>query len=92
MGKHDIRTSTTSEEHLMNRIKSLEKALLAERKEHKAKEDFSNETIRKLQEQCSRMSKWASEIEAGADDKVTELEAENAKLRGKIVKLVETYV
>lgn len=92
MGKHDIRTSTTSEEHLMNRIKSLEKALLAERKEHKAKEDFSNETIRKLQEQCSRMSKWASEIEANAEDRITELEAENVKLRGKIVKLVENYV
>ena len=92
MGKHDMRTPTTSEEHLMNRIKGLEKALLAERKEHKAKEDFSNETIRKLQEQCSRMSKWASEIEANAEDKITELEAENAKLRGKIVKLVESYV
>ena len=92
MGKHDMRTPTTSEEHLMNRIKSLEKALLAERKEHKAKEDFSNETIRELQEQCSRMSKWASEIEANAEDRITELEAENVKLRGKIVKLVESYV
>ena len=92
MGKHDMRTPTTSEEHLMNRIKSLEKALLAERKEHKAKEDFSNETIRNLQEQCSRMSKWASEIEANAEDRITELEAENVKLRGKIVKLVESYV
>lgn len=92
MGKHDMRTPTTSEEHLMNRIKSLEKALLAERKEHKAKEDFSNETIRKLQEQCSRMSKWASEIEANAEDRIMELEAENVKLRGKIVKLVESYV
>jgi hypothetical protein len=38
------------------------------------------------------MSKWASEIEANGEDKLTELEAENAKLRGKIVKLVETYV
>ena len=81
MGKHDIRTVTSSEEHLMNRIKELEKKLV-----------FANDTIKKLQEQCGRMSKWASEIEANAEDKMTELEAENAKLRGKIVKLVENYV
>ena len=53
---------------------------------------YDNETIKKLQEQCGRMSKWASEIEANAEDKISELEAENAKLRGKIVKLVENYV
>ena len=46
MGKHDIRTATSSEEHLMNRIKELEKKLI-----------FANDTIKKLQEQCSRMSK-----------------------------------
>lgn len=79
--KHDAVVNRSSEEFLQNRINDLEKRLA-----------FANETIRKLQEQCSRMSKWASEIEAGADDKVTELEAENAKLRGKIVKLVENYV
>ena len=79
--KHDAVVNRSSEEFLENRIKDLEKRLA-----------FANETIRKLQEQCSRMSKWASEIEAGADDKLTELEAENAKLRGKIVKLVENYV
>ena len=71
----------SSEEFLNNRIRDLESRL-----------EFANETIRKLQEQCGRMSKWASEIEANAEDKATELEAENAKLRGKIVKLVETYV
>jgi hypothetical protein len=38
------------------------------------------------------MSKWASEIEANAEDKITKLEAENAKLRGKILKLVDDYV
>jgi len=84
MGKHDKHDETvrrSSDEFTQNRIKELEKRL-----------EFANETIKKLQEQCGRMSKWASEIEAGADDKVTELEAENAKLRGKIVKLVENYV
>ena len=79
--KHDAVVNRSSEEFLNNRIKDLEKRL-----------EFANETIRKLQEQCGRMSKWASEIEANAEDKVTELEAENAKLRGKIVKLVENYV
>ena len=79
--KHDAVVNRSSEEFLNNRIKDLESRL-----------EFANETIRKLQEQCGRMSKWASEIEANAEDKVTELEAENAKLRGKIVKLVETYV
>lgn len=81
MGKHDKHIEASSQEFLENRIKDLEKRL-----------EFANETIRKLQEQCGRMSKWASEIEANGEDKVTELEAENAKLRGKIVKLVENYV
>ena len=81
MGKHDKHIEASSQEFLENRIKDLESRL-----------EFANETIRKLQEQCGRMSKWASEIEANAEDKMTELEAENAKLRGKIVKLVETYV
>ena len=79
--KHDAVIAKSSEEFMENRIKDLESRLA-----------FANETIKKLQEQCSRMSKWASEIEASAEDKITELEAENAKLRGKIVKLVENYV
>ena len=79
--KHDAVVNRSSEEFLNNRIKDLESRL-----------EFANETIRKLQEQCGRMSKWASEIEANAEDKMTELEAENAKLRGNIVKLVEAYV
>ena len=84
MGKHDKHDETvrrSSEEFTQNRIKDLEKRL-----------EFANETIKKLQEQCGRMSKWANEIEANAEDKVTELEAENAKLRGKILKLVNDYV
>ena len=81
MGKHDKKIEASSEEFTQNRIKDLESRLA-----------FANETIKKLQEQCSRMSKWASEIEANAEDKVTELEAENAKLRGKILKLVNDYV
>ena len=81
MEKHDKHIEASSQEFLENRIKDLEKRL-----------EFANETIKKLQEQCGRMSKWASEIEANAEDKMTELEAENAKLRGKIVKLVETDV
>ena len=84
MGKHDIKDkviAASSEEFTANRIRDLESRL-----------EFANGTIKKLQEQCARMSKWASEIEANAEDKITELEAENAKLRGKIVKLVESYV
>lgn len=84
MGKHDKRDAVitrSSEEFEQNRIKDLESRLA-----------FANETIAKLQEQCGRMSKWASEIEASAEDKLTELEKENAKLRGKILKLVNDYV
>lgn len=84
MGKHDKRDAViarSSEEFEQNRIKDLESRLA-----------FANETIAKLQEQCGRMSKWASEIEANAEDKLTELEKENAKLRGKILKLVNDYV
>ena len=88
MGKHDKHIEASSEEFLKNKIVRLEK----ENRELKDKLIFANDTIKKLQEQCSRMSKWASEIEANAEDKMTELEAENAKLRGKIVKLVESYV
>ena len=88
MGKHDKHIEASSEEFLKNKIVRLEK----ENGELKDKLIFANDTIKKLQEQCSRMSKWASEIEASAEDKVSELEAENAKLRGKIVKLVENYV
>ena len=88
MGKHDKHIETSSEEFLQNRIEKMSN----ENKELRKELDFANETIKRLQEQCSRMSKWVSEIEANADDKVTELEAENAKLRGKILTLVDDYV
>ena len=88
MGKHDKHIETSSEEFLQKRIEKMSN----ENKELRKELDFANETIKRLQEQCSRMSKWASEIEANAEDRITELEAENVKLRGKIVKLVESYV
>ncbi len=81
MGKHDIRMATTSEEYLQNRIKDLEKRIA-----------FQNETISKLQTEVNKYNKWMSEIEAAAEDKYSALEAENAKLRGKILKLVDNYV
>ena len=81
MGKHDIRMATTSEEYLQNRIKDLEKRIA-----------FQNETISKLQTEVNKYNKWMSEIEAAAEDKYSALEAENVKLRGKILKLVESYV
>lgn len=84
MGKHDIKDkvmAASSEEFNQNRINDLESRLA-----------FANETIKKLQEQCGRMSKWASEIEANAADKVEELNAENKMLREKIARLVELYV
>ena len=84
MGKHDIKdkvVAASSEEFNQNRINDLESRLA-----------FANDTIKKLQEQCGRMSKWASEIEANAADKVEELNAENKMLREKIARLVELYV
>ena len=78
MGKHDIRTATSSEEHLMNRIKELEKKLI-----------FANDTIKKLQEQCGRMSKWASEIEANAQDKLAEKDAKIKKLESAMSRMAE---
>ena len=78
MGKHDIRTATSSEEHLMNRIKELEKKLI-----------FANDTIKKLQEQCGRTSEWASEIEANAQDKLAEKDAKIKKLEGAMSRMAE---
>ena len=78
MGKHDIRTVTSSEEHLMNRIKELEKKLV-----------FANDTIKKLQEQCGRMSKWASEIEANAQEKLAEKDARIKTLEKAMSRMAE---
>lgn len=88
MGKHDKHIEASSEEFVKNENKALRKKLA----DKDAELAFANETIKRLQEQCGRMSRYASEIEANAEDERTELEAENAKLRGKILKLVNDYV
>lgn len=91
MGKHDKRDAviaSSSEEFLKNRIARLEK----ENSELKNRLAFSQETITKLQEQCGRMSKWASEIEANAQDKLAEKDAQIATLKEKILQLVNDYV
>ena len=81
MGKHDIRTVTSSEEHLMNRIKELEKRLA-----------FANETNGKLKAEVSKYNKWMSEIEAAAQGRLAEKDEHIAQLEAKIVKLVTRYV
>lgn len=73
MGKHDKHIEASSEEFLKNKIVRLEK----ENGELKDKLIFANDTIKKLQEQCSRMSKWASEIEAAAQDRLAEKSKES---------------
>jgi len=81
MGKHDVRTVTSSEEHLQNRIKELEKRLA-----------FANETNGKLKAEVSKYNKWMSEIEAAAQDRLAEKDEHIAQLEAKIVKLVTRYV
>ena len=88
MGKHDKHIETSSEEFLQNRIEKMSN----ENKELRKELDFANETIKRLQEQCSRMSKWISEIEAAAQDRLAEKDAHIAQLEAKIVKLVTRYV
>ena len=81
MGKHDIRSLTSSEEHMQNRIKELEKRLA-----------FANETNSKLKAELSKYNKWMSEIEAAAQDRLAEKDEHIAQLEAKIVKLVTRYV
>lgn len=81
MGKHDIRTATSSEEYLQRRIKDLEARLA-----------FVNETNSKLQKEVAKYNKWMSEIEAAAQDRLAEKDAHIRKLEAKIVKLVARYV
>ena len=81
MGKHDIRTLTSSEEHMQNRIKELEKRLA-----------FANDTNSKLKAEVSKYNKWMSEIEAAAQDRLAEKDEHIAQLEAKIVKLVTRYV
>ena len=81
MGKHDKVVAASSDEFRDNSIRDLRERLV-----------FAEETIKKLQEQCSRMSKWASEIEANAHDEIAKKDAEIAVLNEKIAKLVRLYV
>ena len=81
MGKHDKVVAASSDEFRDNSIRDLRDRLT-----------FAEETIKKLQEQCSRMSKWASEIEANAQDEIAKRDAEIALLKEKIAKLVRLYV
>lgn len=79
MGK-DKTIQASSEEFARNENKALRKKLA----EKDAELAFANETIKKLQTQCSRMSKWASEIEANAQDKLEGKDKEIA-LRDKAI-------
>ena len=81
MGKQDKIVAASSDEFRDNSIRDLRDRLT-----------FAEETIKKLQEQCSRMSKWASEIEANAQDEIAKRDAEIALLKEKIAKLVRLYV
>ena len=81
MGKHDIRTVTSSEEHLQNRIKELEKRL-----------KFEQENNAKLKAEINKYNRGVSEIQANAQDKLDEKDAKIAILQGKVLKLVNDYV
>ena len=81
MGKHDIRTLTSSEEHMQNRIKELEKRL-----------KFEQESNAKLRAEINNYNRWVSEIQANAQDKLNEKDAKIAILQGKVLKLVNDYV
>ena len=84
MGKHDKHIEASSEEFLRNENTVLRKKLA----EKDAEIAFANETIKKLQEQCSRMSKWASEIEANAQEAVAKKDAEIKVLQTAVVDLM----
>ena len=81
MGKHDMRTATTSEEYLQNKIKDLEKKLT-----------FAAENNAKLVKEVNKYNTWISEIEAAAQDKIAEKDAEVEFWKGKALKLVGDYV
>ena len=81
MGKHDIRTVTSSEEHMQNRIKELEKRL-----------KFEQENNAKLKAEINKCNRWVSEIQANAQDELDEKDAKIAILQGKVLKLVNDYV
>lgn len=81
MGKHDMRTATSSEEHLMNRIKELEKKLA-----------FAGENNAKLIKENAKWQKWFKEHDTAAQDRIAELEAEVEKWKRKALSLVDDYV
>ena len=81
MGKYDIRTLTSSEEHMQNRIKELEKRL-----------KFEQENNAKLKAEINKYNRWVNEIQANAQDKLDEKDAKIAILQGKVLKLVNDYV
>lgn len=81
MGKHDMRTATTSEEHLLNRIKELEKRLA-----------FAGESNAKLIKENAKWQKWFQEHDSAAQDKIAELEKEVEKWKRKALSLVDDYV
>ena len=81
MGKHDIRTLTSSEEHMQNRIKELEKRL-----------KFEQENNAKLKAEINQYNRWVNEIQANAQAKLDEKDAKIAILQGKVLKLVNDYV
>ena len=75
MGKHDKVVAASSDEFRDNSIRDLRERLV-----------FAEETIKKLQEQCSRMSKWASEIEANAQDAIAKKDEYIALLEKALAK------
>lgn len=81
MGKHDMRPTTSSEEHLLNRIKELEKKLA-----------FAGESNAKLIKENAKWQKWFKEHDTAAQDKIAELEAEVEKWKRKALSLVDDYV
>ena len=85
MGKHD---KLTEDSYSEARIQELENQL----KERDKQLAFDAETIKKLQIQCSRMSKWASEIEANAKEALAKEKEETEKWKAKCLGLVEAYV
>ena len=85
MGKHDKHIEKSSEEFLQNRIEKMSN----ETKELRKELGFANETIKRLQEQCGRMSKWASEIEASAQDRLEEKDARIKNLERAMSRMAE---
>lgn len=76
MGKHDKVIAQSSEEFYQNKIKDLEKRLA-----------FAEENCEKLRTEVSKYNRWISEVQAAAEDRITEQKARIAKLEATIVRL-----